>query len=116
MLYAIYADEAMYCGLHGMYTTQVVECPSLEEAEEIGLEESRRVMESYNCIIESIYEQASEEYEEWSHEWEDMVNEIMEENTSYQVFEIKDSKGKSIQELDEEFYNDKESFIKEYCL
>ncbi len=117
MLYAIYAYESMYGGLHGMNSFLVVECESMEEAEEIGSQESLNVMESYNDIMSSIYEEASQEYEEETDEWYGMVDSIMEENSAYEIFEIKNTKveGRTMTDLENEFFNDKDSFIKKYC-
>ena len=59
MLYAIYAYEGMYGGLHGMDNHAIVDCRDEGEAEDIGVEMSYDVMGSYECISSSFQEEAS---------------------------------------------------------
>lgn len=115
MLYAIYAYEGMYGGLHGMDNHAIVDCRDEGEAEDIGVEMSYDVMGSYECISSSFQEEASEEFEEGSDEWYQFIEDAKAENVAYVIYEIVDTKGKSVRELEEEFYNDREGFIEEYC-
>lgn len=115
MLYAIYACENIYGGLHGMDAHDVVDCADEEEAESIGLEMSIDVMDSYECISDDLEEAASEEYEPGSEEWEDYLYQLKQENSSYVIYPIVDTKGKSEKELEELFWNDRIGFIEEYC-
>lgn len=115
MLYAIHAYESSFGGLYGMDAHIIEECDSMEEAEEIALEASLNVMESYSCIIDDIYEAASEEYEQETDEWYKVVEDMKQEATAWEIYPVVDIKDKSIRELEEEFWNNKEEFIKTYC-
>lgn len=115
MLYAIYAYEARYGGLHGMNSSCIVECDSEKEANEIGFLEALEVMDSYHSIMDEIYDEASNCHQEYSDEWYACVEEIKHENAEYEVYLITDACGMSIAELEDELYNDKEEFIKIHC-
>ena len=52
MLVYIYACEASYGGLHGMYDEDVVEVRDMEEANAYGYEMAQGVIESYDCFDE----------------------------------------------------------------
>ena len=52
MLVYIFACEASYGGLHGMYEEDVVEVRDMEEADDYGYEMAMNVIESYDCFDE----------------------------------------------------------------
>lgn len=52
MLVYIFACEASYGGLHGMYDEDVVEVRDIEEANAYGYEMAQGVVESYDCFDE----------------------------------------------------------------
>ena len=96
--YLIYADEGQYCGLHGMYDWNIIECIDEDEAKEIGMEMSYELITSYNSLIDSFEEEAKQElsYEGISQEdpdWEDIfserMDELISEDTQYRIFELK---------------------------
>lgn len=115
MLYAIYACENVYGGLHGMDNHAIVNCTNEGEANDIGLEMSFDVMESYECITNVLEEEASEEYERDTHEWCDYLEQLKGENSYYIIYPIVDTKGKSTRKLEKEFWNNREEFVKTYC-
>lgn len=96
--YLIYADERQYCGLHGMYDWNIFECTDEDEANEIGREMSYNVITSYSSLIDSFEQEAEERL---SHEklyqedpnWEDVISdyieEFIEEDIQYRIFELK---------------------------
>lgn len=55
MLVYIFACEASYGGLHGMYDEDVVEVRNMEEANNYGYEMAQGVIESYDCFDEDEY-------------------------------------------------------------
>ena len=63
MLVYIFACEASYGGLHGMYDEDVVEVQDIEEANEYGYEMAQGVVESYNCFNDD--EEDVEQELEW---------------------------------------------------
>ena len=96
--YLIYADEEQYCGLHGMYDWDIVECADKEEAYEIGTEMSYNVITSDSSLIDSFEQEAKEQLlgEGVSREnpnWEDMISdcieEFIDEDIQYRIFELK---------------------------
>lgn len=115
MLYAIYAYEEIYSGLHGINYSTIEECNSLEEAKEATREYSLDVMETYHCIMNELYGMISEECEEETEEWYEALEELMEENVDYEIYLIRNTKSKSFKELLAEFINNKEEFVKTYC-
>lgn len=116
MLYAVRAYEQIYGGLYGMHTNFVMEADPEQEVENEAVAASIEVMSDYSSIMEDIYEQASEEYEVETDEWWDLVSAIQEENVAYGIYPIVNTKGKTLEELDEEFCNDPDGFIETYCL
>lgn len=54
-LFAIYAYEEMYMGLHGMHDYLVTEADNTAEAEEIARDMATNVVESYHDIYTEIF-------------------------------------------------------------
>ena len=57
MLVYIFACEASYGGLHGMYEEDVIEVRNMEEANNYGYEMAQNVVESYDCFDEEVEEE-----------------------------------------------------------
>lgn len=94
-IYLIYACEQNYGGLHGMYDWDIRECDSKQEAEELGEYMSHEVMETYSCIMDSLYEQANEYIEndtidenERNDLFDSYVEELMMENVEYRIYKL----------------------------
>lgn len=122
MLYVIYAAENIYGGLHGLYDYSICDCDSLDEALEIGYENSLEVINSYGCI----YEELEEELQEYIDSADDTFSEeaveklraeIYNEDVDYNFWKIKEEilEEYSIEEMEEMLYADPEFFIEEYC-
>ena len=93
MLVYIFACEASYGGLHGMYDEDVVEVRDIEEANEYGYEMAEGVVESYNCFDE---------------------DENIEQELEWRVYKIKE--GISAEEARAALGSyDEEDFVAEYC-
>ena len=91
MLVYIFACEASYGGLHGMYDEDVVEVRDMEEANEYGYEMAEGVVESYDCF-----------------------DEVFEEEFEWRVYKIKE--GISAEEARAALgSHDEEGFVAEYC-
>ena len=54
MLYVIYAADQIYQGLHGMHDYSIYDCDTISEAEDIGIENSIQVINSYSIIYEQL--------------------------------------------------------------
>lgn len=117
MIVAIHAFENTYCGLHGIEHHRIYEVDSMKEAEELASDESREVIESF--IMDEMTGQADAEvecgtFEEGSGEYDEYVNDCIEEAIAYQIWEVVDRYA-DLEKMEEDFYNNKEEFIKEHC-
>lgn len=101
--YFIYAYDAQYGGLHGMYSYCFEEC-SLEDAELLGREMSYDVINSYASIYGRLIDEEMSEEE---------IEETYEEDIAYEVWELRDD-APSFLEL-EAMNLDPNSYIEEYC-
>ena len=91
MLVYIFACEASYGGLHGIYDEDVVEVQDIEEANEYGYAMAAGVVESYDCF-----------------------DEVFEEEFEWRVYKIKE--GISAEEARAALgSHDEEGFVAEYC-
>lgn len=116
MRVAIHAYDQMYGGLHGIEDYGVITVDSIEEAEEYGLEMSYDVINSYSDIYKEFEDSAeADEIERDSDEWNDYIDECIQEDIAYSIYLITEETDKSNEELTLEFYNDKEEFIRTYC-
>lgn len=77
MLYAVIACEQMYGGMHGMVSYFVAEGTE-EEVEEMAIDISYYIMESYSSIMDDLEAAAANEIG-WD---EDELDEYMEDSTS----------------------------------
>ena len=93
MLVYIYACEASYGGLHGMYNEDVVEVRDMEEANAYGYEMAQGVIESYDCFDE---------------------DEDIEQELEWRIYKIKE--GISADEAYAAIGSyDEDEFVAEYC-
>ena len=93
MLVYIFACEASYGGLHGMYDEDVVEVRDMEEANEYGYEMALSVVESYDCFDD---------------------DEDIEQELEWRIYKIKE--GISADEARAALGSyDEEGFVAEYC-
>ena len=118
MIVAIYACENEYGGYHGIYDKLVCEVKDEREATEIAMGMSEGVMESYEDIqrtIEAEVEYAITELGDERDEGE-IERDIIESNMDFTIYVVDEItlNGKSIQELDAEWYNNSEEFLEKY--
>ena len=93
MLVYIFACEASYGGLHGMYNEDVIEVQDIEEANNYGYEMAQNVVESYDCFDDE---------------------EDVEEELEWRVYKIKE--GISAEEARAALgSHEEENFIAKYC-
>lgn len=122
MLYAVIACEDMYDGMHGMVDYFVIEGTE-EDAYREGETASYDIMQEYGCIWEDIEESAKDrlEYEGEDEDevdgelYERLLDEVMRDDVVVEVYPITKETTRSIEQLNDEFYNDPETFIREYC-
>lgn len=115
MIVAIHAFENTYGGLHGIESHRIIEVDTVEQAEGIAMDDSRDVMYSYSSIIEEFQESADDEgFEPDSEEFETYVDECINDNIGYQIWEVID-RYDTIEQMEEDFYNSRDEFIKAHC-
>lgn len=101
MKYLIYAYDAVYGGLHGMYDW-TVEDTNISDAEDIGYQMSVDMIESYSHIHDMPEDIDSEEYDEW-----------LDSMVEYEIHRIKDEYQNCDFEVDAN--EDIEKIINRYC-
>lgn len=119
----IYACDNIYGGLHGMEDYGVFEVANMHEADDIGEEMSRGVLDSYGQIMDSIEEDCAyyaglDGFEEGSDEWEKTMDQLILDDLNWFVCEIDEdlANGMSDEELETEAFNlGYEDFLKKYC-
>ena len=94
MLVYIFACEASYCGLHGMYDEDIVEVRDMKEADEYGYEMAQGVAESYGYFFDE--------------------DEDIEQELEWRIYKIKE--GISAEEARAALGSyDEKGFVAEYC-
>lgn len=119
MYFAIYACDYLYGGLHGMYDCGIFKFFNVEDAIIQGREMSRQVIESYSDILDTLEDDFREYYREdmFDDELNDLWEDIVYSDISYEVRLLKSEylTNSTIAELEEEFYNDPQIFLQNYC-
>ena len=115
--YAVYAYEQIYGGLHGMFEKFIM-TGTLREVEDEALQSSIDVINSYI----DLYDELSDEveyagYEKGSDEYFDALDELIQEDAAWEVYQIRNDVTASDDELEREFYdNDLDEFVAKYCI
>lgn len=117
-VYAIYAYEQNYGGLHGVNSRYLYIADTDKEAEEEAEEASKEVMHSYGSITEDFESDAYDEgYHPGTEEWDEYLEERENMNVGFEVSVLNisvEEAEKNWQELNEEFYNTPEEFLDKY--
>ena len=118
--YAIYAAEQLYGGEHGMCSYLVVEAFDSAEAIDMAVQESRDIIDSYECIREDLEENASYYYdrEENLEEFEQALEEEIQDDLDWAVWKINEEKASKYdtRTLGKMIYDTPDDFIEEYCI
>lgn len=112
-VYVIKAYENTYAGYHGLVEYILEECP-LNEAVDIGIEESRNIIKNYDFI----YELVTDGLEEESDDYEEMLEEAIQEDIVYEIFEVlehEDLNMNDLESMEDLLKEDPEAFIECYC-
>lgn len=109
--YAIFAYDNLYGGLHGMFEIDVIECENDAEADSIGEEMSREVIEEYPTIRYDLEAELDKDYDD--DDWNDAID----EDIAYSIGRVKkEYDNLSLDELNDIFAEgDYEDFIDKYC-
>lgn len=121
-LFAIFGQDCIYQGLHGMIETEICEAESVKEALTFAKELSYHVIDSYADIYDTLEE-------DWrdacdfdniedldSDAAQELREEIFSQDLDYGCYELDKEKLPTLdgEELEQMLYNDFEDFIKEY--
>lgn len=112
-LWAVHAYESMYGGYQGIEDYAVIEAISEDEVNDIATSMSFEVIESYT--ESEIIEDIKKEYEYDTDEFWDAVEEAKNESVSYEYYKITEPTTASLEELNDLFSNNPDSFIEKYC-
>lgn len=120
MLFAIHAFEQRYGGMHGVEDYEVIEADSCKEAEEYAREMSIDVISRY--VYDELEKEAEEDFDWYNNgdeydkfDFDDCVFSHMEEDIDYEIWQVKDNTGYSLDALSNMFYNNPDEFVKNYC-
>ena len=106
MLYYIYAYENMYQGLHGIYSTGLIYAEDINEVESVALEMSKDVINDYT------YGDLEIEADESGYD----IDTLIDENTGYDIYKIRDDIDLTYEQLcEEDTIHSPEAFIERYC-
>lgn len=120
MICAIVAYEGTYQGYHGIITRFVDEFSSYEEAVEAAREESYNVMYDSFQVYRILEQDLADYIEDTGECREDVIEEVRDEiyenNLAFDIYYLDETKieGKTLIQLDEEFYQDPEEFLEKY--
>jgi len=128
-VYAYYAADEEFGGLHGIETYGLMEADSIEEVKEIARDKSIDIIESYSCISDTLLAEAwaaadrEDSYEEWDGEElpddvEENYAELVREDIYYRVWEVKTEvvEAMSFDDLNELADEDFFDFVFKYCI
>ena len=114
-LFAIKAYENEYSGMHGMEEFFVIEAKDINEARQEAHEASLEVINNYSCILDILEEEADNLYERDTEDWNSYFEQLQDEDTAYEIYEIVNETNNSLEHLNELFCNDPDEFINKYC-
>ena len=93
-VYLIWAAENKYGGLHGIYNVDVLECDSLQWADEMGRDMSYEVMTGYSNIEEDLEDEVMEIAERdgltEEEEIDSLREEVYSENMTWRCWKLND--------------------------
>ena len=128
-VYAYYAADEAFGGVHGTETYGLMEADSVEEVKEIARDKSIDIIESYSCISDTLLAEAwaaadrEDSYEEWDGEElpddvEENYADLVREDIYYEVWEVKAEvvEAMSFDDLNELADEDFFDFVFKYCI
>lgn len=117
-VYAIYAYEQRYGGLHGINSRYLYIANNDKEAEEEAEQTSHEVIESYGFITDDFESDAYDEgYRPGTEEWDEYIEECKNENIAFEISVLNisvEEAEKNWKELNDEFCNTPEEFLDKY--
>jgi len=96
-IYAIHAYEDRFQGLHGVEEYEVIEACDDEDAEQYANEMAEEVIDSYSYM------------------WDEDDYDEIEEEKCYEIYKLTEDTNASLEELNDEWYDDPEAFLDKYA-
>ena len=128
-VYAYYAADQEFGGLHGIETYGLMKTDSIKEVEEVARNESVNIIESFGCITDILIANAWEatDREDFYEEWDGLelpddvaenYAELVREDIYYRVWEVKTEvvEAMSFDDLNELADEDFFEFISRHCI
>lgn len=117
-IFAVYAYDNLYGGLHGMGSYSLFIGDSLKEVEEYAADQSREVIESYENIQDSLTDQADEMMNDDDTTYDEAFEQAIEEDIAYEVYRLNidadNISDDEFEELEKEWYDSPDEFLQKY--
>lgn len=119
MRYVVHSYENMYNSLHGIETFSIVE-GSMNDAIEVGKEESYSLMTSYSAVYNDLMSligeiAIEEEFQRGSMRWEEVEEEVFGDNVAFDIFIVNDTCPYTTREIDSILASNPYDFIADWC-
>lgn len=117
MRFFIYAYENVFGGNHGIYNFDIVHADSMEDANLIGRDMAIDLIETNDSLMNIFEGNADLVGPEDSYEWEEALNEAIENDAEWEVYEIDEEAAHDIGDvvLSIHFMGDIEEFVDRFC-
>lgn len=117
MRFFIYAYEKVYDGDHGVYTFDIVDTKSMEDANLIGRDMAIDLIETNDALMEIFEADADLVAEEDSYAWEKTLDEAIENDAEWEVYEINEEVAHDVSDivLSMCFTGDVDDFVVRFC-
>lgn len=117
MRFFIYAYEKVYDGDHGVYTFDIVDTKSMEDANLIGRDMAIDLIETNDALMEIFEADADLVADEDSYAWEKTLDEAIENDAEWEVYEINEEVAHDVSDivLSMCFTGDVDDFVVRFC-
>lgn len=117
MRFFIYAYEKVYDGNHGVYSFDIVDTKSMEDANLIGRDMAIDLIETNDALMNIFEADADLVADEDSYEWEEALDEAIEDDAEWKVYEINEEYAHDVSDivLSMCFTGDVEEFVDRFC-
>ena len=105
-LYAVHAYDIFYNGLSGMQTYAVIEASDDKDAEDVAYEMSKDVIRNYDIPNKA----------DWQWDNQDELEDMIFDDINYEVWKLTDKTNKTLTELNIDFKENPDEFIKRYSI
>ena len=117
MRFFIYAYEKVFGGNYGVYSFEIVDTKSMEDANLIGRDMAIDLIQTNDSLMDIFEDRADSEGEEDSYEWEEALDKAIEDDAEWEVYEINEETMHDVSDvvLSMCFTGDVEEYVDKYC-